>query len=76
MKILESEVVRKSITVELSPEDIDVIYFALNLCGGSPEGPRGLASVIRNQLYMNGAKQLKCSPDFMHYYADTWEYES
>lgn len=79
MKVLPNlePVVRKSIKVELTPEDMDVIYFAIYKMGGNPSGPRGTAYKLAGQLRQEGAKELRQGPQTslgIIYYPDTWEY--
>jgi len=75
MRLLPSTEQRKTLTVELTPQDLDVIWFAIHCCGGSPDGPRSHAYQIAQQLKDNGAAKLADHPRESNYFPDTWEYE-
>lgn len=73
MKIIEvNGMTRKSIAVELTPQDQDVIYSLCQTAGGAPEGPRGVADKMRMLLQAQGAVNLPRSTSNRNFFMDLW----
>ena len=55
MRIVENQrqTVRPNLTIEFTPEELDVLYVVTGNIGGSSEGPRGITSKLYSLIEEN-----------------------
>ena len=72
MKLVETKRERRNITVELTPQDQDVIYSMCMVTGGGPSGPRGVSDIIKELLQSEYAQNLPRNPSNRNFFWDNW----